>query len=67
LASIIVSQAIISASFSMVLQALSMGCFPNLKVIIGGKVHRGWLSSTSISDLLQLSDGSLVLGTEEGL
>jgi prophage tail gpP-like protein len=44
-----------------------MGCFPNLKVIIGGKVHRGWLSSTSISDLLQLSDGSLVLGIEEEL
>jgi hypothetical protein len=39
----------------------------DLLIIIDGKVHRGWLSSTSISDLLQLSDESLVLGIEEEL
>jgi KUP system potassium uptake protein len=40
-ASIIASQAIISASFSMVSQALSMGCFPKLKVIHTSIKHEG--------------------------
>ncbi|KAJ8563096.1 hypothetical protein K7X08_031548 [Anisodus acutangulus] len=40
-AAIIASQAMISASFSCVKQAMSLGCFPRLKIIHTSKRHMG--------------------------
>ncbi|VFQ59455.1 unnamed protein product [Cuscuta campestris] len=41
LAAIIASQAMISASFSCVKQAMALGCFPRLKVVHTSKRHMG--------------------------
>jgi KUP system potassium uptake protein len=40
-ASIIASQAIVSGAFSIVSQALSMGCFPRVKVVHTSTTHEG--------------------------
>lgn len=40
-AAIIASQAMISASFSCVKQAMALGCFPRLKVVHTSKRHMG--------------------------
>ncbi|GAU32992.1 hypothetical protein TSUD_358590 [Trifolium subterraneum] len=41
IASIIASQAIVSGAFSIVSQALSMGCFPRVKVVHTSATHEG--------------------------
>ncbi|KAI5422319.1 potassium transporter 5 [Lathyrus oleraceus] len=54
-ASIIGSQAIISAAFSIVSQAMSMGCFPRVKVAHTSTSHKGQVYIPEINYILMVA------------
>ncbi|XP_003627359.2 potassium transporter 5 [Medicago truncatula] len=54
-ASIIASQAIVSAAFSIISQALSMGCFPRVKVVHTSTKHQGQVYIPEINYMLMVA------------
>ncbi|XP_060183953.1 putative potassium transporter 12 [Lycium barbarum] len=54
IAAIIASQAMISASFSCVKQAMALGCFPRLKIIHTSKRHMGQIYIPAINWFLMI-------------
>lgn len=61
-AAIIASQAIISGTFSIIQQSLSLGCFPRVKVIHTSNNYEGQVSVSEANYLLMLACVSLTLG-----
>ncbi|KAJ3671934.1 hypothetical protein LUZ60_008013 [Juncus effusus] len=55
LASIIASQAMISATFSIVKQSMSLGCFPRVRVVHTSNKHEGQVYIPEINFLLMLA------------
>ncbi|XP_022983444.1 potassium transporter 5-like [Cucurbita maxima] len=55
LASIIASQAMISGTFSIIQQSLSLGCFPRVKVVHTSAKHEGQVYVPEINYLLMLA------------
>lgn len=53
--SIIASQAIISGAFSIVSQALTMGCFPRVKVVHTSTKHEGQVYVPAINYMLMFA------------
>lgn len=54
LAAIVASQATISATFSIIKQALALGCFPRVKVVHTSKKFRGQIYIPDINWILMI-------------
>jgi KUP system potassium uptake protein len=55
LAAIIASQAMISGSFSIIQQSLSLGCFPRVKIVHTSAKYEGQVYIPEINYLLMLA------------
>ena len=62
LAAIIASQAMISATFSIIQQSLSLGCFPRVKIVHTSAKYAGQVYIPEINYLLMLSCVGVTLG-----
>ncbi|KAI3460823.1 hypothetical protein Pfo_017486 [Paulownia fortunei] len=62
LASIIASQAMISGTFSIIQQSLSLGCFPRVKIVHTSKKYAGQVYIPEINYLLMLACVFVTLG-----
>ena len=62
LAAIIASQAIISGTFSIIQQSLSLGCFPRVKVIHTSTKYEGQVYVPEANYLLMVACVGLTLG-----
>uniref|UniRef100_A0A7N2LQM2 K+ potassium transporter integral membrane domain-containing protein n=1 Tax=Quercus lobata TaxID=97700 RepID=A0A7N2LQM2_QUELO len=62
LAAIIASQAIISATFSIIQQSLSLGCFPHVKIVYTSAKYEGQVYIPEINYLLMLACVGVTLG-----
>ena len=61
-ASIIASQAMISGTFSIIQQSLSLGCFPKVKVVHTSDKYEGQVYVPEINYLLMLACVGVTLG-----
>ena len=62
LAAIIASQAMISATFSIIQQSLSLGCFPRVKVVHTSTKYEGQVYIPEINYLLMLACVIVTIG-----
>ncbi|XVF21921.1 hypothetical protein REPUB_Repub12eG0130600 [Reevesia pubescens] len=62
LAAIIASQAMISATFSIIHQSLSLGCFPRVKVVHTSANHEGQVYIPEVNYLLMLACVAVTAG-----
>lgn len=62
MAAIIASQSMISASFSIIQQSLSLGCFPRVKVVHTSSKYEGQVYIPEINYMLMLACVGLTLG-----
>ncbi|KAF8017246.1 hypothetical protein BT93_H2438 [Corymbia citriodora subsp. variegata] len=62
MAAIIASQAMISATFTIVKQSVALGCFPRVKVVHTSKDHEGQIYIPEINTLLMLACVGVTLG-----
>ncbi|KAK3417903.1 potassium transporter 19 [Eucalyptus grandis] len=62
LAAIIASQAMISATYSIVKQSVALGCFPSVKVVHTSKDHEGQIYIPEVNTLLMLACVGVTLG-----
>lgn len=62
LAAIIASQAMISATFSIIQQSLSLGCFPRVKIVHTSAKYAGQVYIPEINYLLMLACIGVTLG-----
>ena len=62
LAAIIASQAMISGSFSIIQQSLSLGCFPRVKIVHTSAKYEGQVYIPEINYLLMLACVGVTLG-----
>lgn len=67
LASIIASQSLISASFSIIQQSVALGCFPRVKVVHTSSEHEGQVYVPEINTLLMLACVGVTLGFKNTL
>ncbi|KAK9081526.1 hypothetical protein Syun_030850 [Stephania yunnanensis] len=65
LASIIASQALISASYSIVQQSLALGCFPRVKVMHTSTKYKGQVYIPDINYLLMIACIGVTLGFKD--
>lgn len=65
LAAIIASQALISASFSIIQQSLSLGCFPRVKIVHTSSKYEGQVYIPEINYILMLACVGLTLGFKD--
>ncbi|RWR86562.1 potassium transporter 5-like protein [Cinnamomum micranthum f. kanehirae] len=65
LAAIIASQALISASFSIIQQSLSLGCFPCVKIVHTSSKYKGQVYIPEINYILMLACVGLTLGFKD--
>ena len=61
LASIVASQAMISGTFSIVQQSLSLGCFPRVKIVHTSTKYEGQVYIPEVNYLLMLACISVTL------
>lgn len=62
MAAIIASQAMISGTFSIIQQSLSLGCFPRVKVVHTSAKYEGQVFIPEINYLLMLACVAVTLG-----
>ena len=62
LAAIIASQAMISGSFSIIQQSLSLGCFPRVKIVHTSAKYEGQVYIPEINYLLMLACIGVTIG-----
>ncbi|XP_043720918.1 potassium transporter 5-like [Telopea speciosissima] len=62
LASIIASQAMISGTFSIIQQSLSLGCFPRVKIVHTSAKYEGQVYIPEINYLLMVASVAVTLG-----
>ncbi|GLU07400.1 hypothetical protein SLE2022_243600 [Rubroshorea leprosula] len=62
MASIIASQAMISGTFSIIQQSLSLGCFPRVKVVHTSPKHGGQVYIPEVNYLLMLASIGVTVG-----
>ncbi|KAF4365470.1 hypothetical protein G4B88_025649, partial [Cannabis sativa] len=67
LAAIIASQSLISGTFSIVQQSLSMGCFPRVKIVHTSSTHKGQVYIPEVNYLLMLACVAVTLGFKTGV
>lgn len=66
LAAIVASQALISATFSIIKQSMSLGCFPRVHIIHTSKKHEGQIYSPEVNYCLMILCVVVVLGFRSG-
>jgi KUP system potassium uptake protein len=62
LASIVASQAMISGTFAIVQQSLSLGCFPRVKIVHTSAKYEGQVYMPEVNYLLMLACIGVTLG-----
>lgn len=62
LAAIIASQAMISATFSIIQQSLSLGCFPRVKIVHTSSKYEGQVYIPEVNYLLMLACLGVTIG-----
>jgi KUP system potassium uptake protein len=62
MASIVASQAMISGTFSIVQQSLSLGCFPRVKIVHTSAKYEGQVYIPEVNYLLMLACIGVTLG-----
>ncbi|XP_062105058.1 potassium transporter 5-like [Humulus lupulus] len=62
LAAIIASQSLISGSFSIIQQSLSLGCFPRVKIVHTSAYHKGQVYIPKVNYLLMVACVTVTLG-----
>lgn len=62
LSSIIASQAMISGTFSIIQQSLSLGCFPRVKIVHTSSKYEGQVYIPEINYLLMIACVGVTLG-----
>ncbi|KAL2550621.1 Potassium transporter 5 [Forsythia ovata] len=67
LAAVVASQSMISASFSIVKQSLTLGCFPRVNIIHTSSKHEGQVYSPEINYFLMILTVGLVVGFKGGV
>lgn len=67
LAAIVASQALISASFSIIKQSMALGCFPRVSMIHTSKNHEGQVYSPEINYFLMIVCILLTVGFKGGV
>ncbi|GLJ23292.1 hypothetical protein SUGI_0440650 [Cryptomeria japonica] len=66
LAAIVASQALISATFSIIKQSMALGCFPRVKIIQTSKDKEGRIYSPEINYILMILCLAILLGFKDG-
>ncbi|KAJ7525557.1 hypothetical protein O6H91_17G056600 [Diphasiastrum complanatum] len=66
LAAIVASQALISATFSIIKQSMALGCFPRVKLIHTSKKDEGQIYSPEINYILMVLCLAIVIGFRNG-
>ncbi|KAJ7524970.1 hypothetical protein O6H91_17G030200 [Diphasiastrum complanatum] len=66
LAAIVASQALISATFSIIKQSMALGCFPRVKLIHTSKKEEGQIYSPEINYILMVLCLAIVIGFRNG-
>ncbi|PIA44090.1 hypothetical protein AQUCO_01700008v1 [Aquilegia coerulea] len=66
LAAIVASQALISASFSIIKQSLVLGCFPRVNIIHTSNKHEGQVYSPEVNYILMVCCILIVVGFKGG-
>lgn len=66
LAAIVASQALISATFSIVKQSMALGCFPRVNIIHTSKTKEGRIYSPEINYTLMILCLVVLLGFRDG-
>ncbi|XP_043714495.1 potassium transporter 26-like [Telopea speciosissima] len=67
LAAIVASQALISASFSIIRQSLALGCFPRVNIIHTSDEHEGQVYSPEVNYTLMILCIAIVVGFRDGV
>lgn len=67
LAALVSSQSMISASFSIVKQSLSLGCFPRVNIIHTSSKHQGQVYCPEVNYILMILTVGLVVGFRGGV
>ncbi|KAI3458042.1 hypothetical protein Pfo_014705 [Paulownia fortunei] len=67
LAAVVSSQSMISASFSIIKQSLTLGCFPRVNIIHTSSKHEGQVYSPEINYILMILTVGLVVGFKGGV
>ncbi|PIA33950.1 hypothetical protein AQUCO_03900071v1 [Aquilegia coerulea] len=66
LAAVVASQALISASFSIIKQSLALGCFPRVNIIHTSNKHEGQVYSPEVNYILMILCVLIVVGFKGG-
>ncbi|XP_042491356.1 potassium transporter 26-like [Macadamia integrifolia] len=67
LAAIVASQALISASFSIIRQSLALGCFPRVNIVHTSDEHEGQVYSPEVNYILMILCIAIVVGFRDGV
>ncbi|KAK4486685.1 hypothetical protein RD792_006745 [Penstemon davidsonii] len=67
LAAVVSSQSMISATFSIVKQSQTLGCFPRVNIIHTSSTHEGQVYSPEINYILMILTVGLVIGFKGGV
>ncbi|KAH9303016.1 hypothetical protein KI387_014599, partial [Taxus chinensis] len=66
LAAIVASQALISASFSIIKQSMALGCFPRVKIVHTSQTNEGRIYSPEVNYVLMVIYLAIVVGFRGG-
>ncbi|KAH9303017.1 hypothetical protein KI387_014600 [Taxus chinensis] len=66
LAAIVASQALISASFSIIKQSMALGCFPRVKIVHTSQTNEGRIYSPEVNYVLMVICLAIVVGFRGG-
>lgn len=66
LAAIVASQALISASFSIIKQSMALGCFPRVKMVHTSQNKEGRVYSPEVNYILMVLCLAIVVGFKGG-
>lgn len=66
LSAIVASQALISATFSIIKQSMALGCFPRVKIVHTSQNHVGQIYSPEVNYVLMIICLAIVIGFRDG-
>jgi KUP system potassium uptake protein len=66
LAAIVASQALITATFSIIKQSMALSCFPRVKIVHTSKNYEGQIYSPEVNYVLMIICLAIVVGFRDG-
>jgi KUP system potassium uptake protein len=66
LAAVVASQALISASFSIIRQSIALGCFPRVTMVHTSEKHEGQIYSPEVNYFLMIACILITVGFKGG-